>query len=85
MVRELRRLVRERSTGKLPAHKRLDRRKARLTCGVRAGSFSLDLAVRGASHEYAVRHLMNLVNELHLLLQEKYPEYLVTEFGLSEE
>jgi hypothetical protein len=85
MVQELRQLVRDRSSRKLPAHKRLDRRKARLTCGVRAGSFSLGILVQGASHEYAVRHLMNLLNELHLLLHEKYPQYLVAEFGLSEE
>jgi len=85
MVADLRHLIVERSSSELPVHKRLDRRKAQLTCTVRRGRFAVQLAVRGSSHAYAVRHLLNLVNELHLRLHEAYPEYLVAHFGVSPE
>jgi len=85
MVAELKQLVAKRSSRAMPAHKRLDERKARLTCMVREGRFVLQLAVRGSSHAYAVRYLMNLVNELHLCLHDGYPEYLVAHFGVSSE
>ncbi len=85
MVSELKQLVAERSSRATPAHKRLDGRKAQLTCMVRERTFVVQLAVRGSSHAYAVRYLMNLVNELHLRLHEAYPEYLVAHFGVSSE
>jgi hypothetical protein len=85
MVADLRRLIVERSSSELPAHKRLDRRKAQLTCTVRRGRLAVQLLVRGSSHAYAVRYLLNLVNELHLRLHEAYPEYLIAHFGVSPE
>jgi hypothetical protein len=84
----LRRLVAERSTRSVPAHKRLDTRKVRAACAVRRGRFALTMRVisKGAKdEEYAVRHLLNLVNEMFLALQETYPDYLIAHFGLSSE
>jgi hypothetical protein len=43
------------------------------------------MTIRGANHEDAVRKLLNTVNELFLLLHERYPDYLVAQFGLSAE
>ena len=45
----------------------------------------LVVTVRGRNHAYAVRHVLNLVNELFLYLHESYPEYLIERFGLSPE
>ena len=82
---DLRAIVAARSTRRVPAHKRLDARKVQASCGVRSGSFTLTFRVARAQEAYAVRHLLNLVNDLFLMLQESYPDYLVAEFGLSPE
>jgi hypothetical protein len=85
IVKELRALVDERATRRVPAHKRLDARKARASCAVRGGSFALTMTIAGRNEAYAVSQLLNLVNELFLVLHETYPDYLVAEFGLSAE
>lgn len=93
----LRRLVAERSTRRVPAHKRLDTTRVQAACAVRRGRFALTMRVvsragkagraggPGRDEEYAVRHLLNLVNEMFLALHETYPDYLIAHFGLSAE
>ena len=85
MVKDLRALVADRATRRVPAHKRLDARKARASCAVRGGGFALTMTIAGQNESYAVSQLLNLVNELFLVLHESYPDYLVAEFGLSPE
>jgi hypothetical protein len=85
MALELKTLVAGRTRKDQPAHKRLDARRARITSAVRQGAWSLAVEIRGANHEYAVRHALNLVNELFLALHASYPEYLVEHFGMSTE
>jgi hypothetical protein len=85
MAAALRAVVGARSTRRVAAHKRLDGRKVRTTCGVQRGSFALRMRVHDGEEAYAVSHLLNLVNELFLTLQERFPDYLVAEFGLSAE
>lgn len=85
MARELKTLVAGRTRNDQPAHKRIDARRARITSAVRLGDWSLAVEIRGANHEYAVRHALNLINELFLALHESYPEYLVAHFGMSTE
>lgn len=82
---DLRAAVWERTTSAVPAHKRVDARRVRLQSAIRNGAFSISLTIRGANHEDAVRKLLNLVNELFLLLRERYPDYLVAEFGMTTE
>ena len=71
MAAELRALVAARSSADQPAHKRLDARRARVACAVRKGDWSLSVEIRGANHEYAVRHALNLINELFLALHDE--------------
>ena len=85
MAVELRDLVTQRATKDEPAHKRIDGRRARITCALRKGTWSLTVTIRGANHDYAVRGALNLINELFLALQTSYPEYLVEHFGASTE
>jgi hypothetical protein len=85
MVAGLRSLVAGRSRRDQPAHKRLDARRARVSCAVRKGDCSLAVQIRGANHEYAVRAVLNLANELFVSLHDEYPEYLIERFGLSTE
>ena len=68
-----------------PAHKRVDRRRLQLASTLRSGAWSLDVTVRGANHEYAVRAALAVINDLYLTLLERYPEYLIEHFGLSPE
>jgi hypothetical protein len=85
MAGEMRALVSSRSQRSHPLHKRLDARRARASCKVRHGNWLLAVQIRGANHEYAVRHALNLINDLFLLLQQHYPDYLVEHHGLSTE
>ncbi len=85
MALELKALVEGRRRKDQPAHKRLDGRRARISSAVRKGDWSLAVEIRAANHDYAVRHALNLINELFLALHESYPEYLVEHFGMSTE
>ena len=84
-TRGLNAIVAMRSSPRQPAHKRLDRRRADVSGAIKGGDWSLVVTVRGRNHAYAVRHALNLVNELFLFLHESYPEYLIERFGLSPE
>jgi hypothetical protein len=85
MAADLRALVASRSTRGQLAHKRLDLRRARVSCGVGNGGWSLSVHIRGGNHEYAVSRVLNLINDLVLRLQEAYPDYLVERFGMPTE
>ena len=85
IVAELKAMVAARSTHAVPDHKRIDARRARLTCAVRNRDFSLSVQLRGRNHEYGVRKTLNLVNEMFVALHDRHPEYLVQHFGISQE
>jgi hypothetical protein len=85
LVAGLRRVLDEYRDPAAPAHRRIDARRARLTSSTRGGSFSMALQIRDGHSEYAVCRGLNLVNELFLLLQANYPEYLVECFGFRSE
>ena len=85
MAMELEALVTARAAKQQPAHKRVDARRTRIACAVGKGDWSLSIEIRGANHAYAVRHALNLINELFLALHASYPEYLVDHFGMSTE
>lgn len=82
---DLKRIVDSRTTRTQPAHKRVDARRARLASRMRAGDFSLSVEIRGRHADYAVSHVLNVINELHLALHEGNPEYLIERFGASAE
>lgn len=81
----LRDVIAARSGRDQPAHKRLDARRARITGAMRRGDFGLTIAIRGRNHEYAVRHALNVINEMFVMLHEHRPEYLIERFGMSAE
>ena len=85
LTQDLRRLVLEHQTSAVPEHRRIDGRRVKLAATVRAGHFSVILRLRGAQEAYAVQRGVNLVNQLFLLLQANYPEYLIQCFGFSPE
>jgi hypothetical protein len=85
MAADLRALVAERATAAVPPHKRIDRRRMQLEPRVSRSVLSLAARIRGENHEYAIRRVLSLINDMFLLLHASYPDYLVERFGLSTE
>ena len=85
MAAELHGVVAARADRHQPAHKRVDRRRLRLSSELRRGAWSLEVTVRGSNHAYGVRTALGVINDLYLTLLERYPEYLIEHFGLSPE
>ncbi|MBZ5559980.1 MAG: hypothetical protein LAO77_22190 [Acidobacteriia bacterium] len=81
----LKHVLDEHTTRAVPAHRRIDGRRARVTGSIRRGAFSIALHVRGPHEAYAVQRSLNLVNQLFLLLHANYPEYLIECFGFRPE
>jgi len=62
----------------LPAHRRIDPDRAGASLVPHAGPARVDLVVsiRNGHHEYAVRKLLNLINEIWVRLQDRHQRYL---------
>ena len=84
-AKDVKAIVRSRSGRGVPAHKRIDARKARVASAMRRGNLSLTLTVKGGNHVYAASHVLNLINELFVALQASHPAYLIERFGFSTE
>jgi len=69
----------------VPAHRRIDSRRASVISSVRGGHLSLTLTARGPHEVYLVRRGLMLVQELFLRLLETYPDYLSEHFEMSTE
>ena len=74
-----------RASTRLPDHRRIDRRRARVRCVARRGAVSLELVATRNFHDYGVNRVVNLVHEVFLYLQEYRPEYLWAHFAAPEE
>lgn len=85
LLAEARALVEERTLHGLPAHRRIDARRARVSLALHRGCVSLTLNIQGQHHRYAVKKALNLMNELFVILHATYPDYLAKNFGLPEE
>ena len=85
IVTEMKAMVAERSSRAVPDHKRVDARRARVIGAVRNGDFSLSVEIRGSNQRYAVSKALNLINEMFVTLHERHPDYLVEQFGISQE
>ena len=84
-AKEVKAIVLSRSGRGVPAHKRIDARKARVASAMRRDGLSLTITVKGDNHAYAASHLLNLINELFVALQASHPAYLIERFGFSTE
>ena len=78
-------VLRSRHGRGVPAHKRIDARRATVSGARRAGAHSLRVTFRGANHDYAVKIALSVINDMFITLQERHPEYLIEHFGLSAE
>jgi hypothetical protein len=85
MYAELKTFLLQRHDGKLPEHRRIDRKRAEASCTNRGGFVSVSLSVKNNQYAYGINRLVNLVHELFLHLREAYPEYLVENFDVPQE
>ena len=82
---ELKRFIEHRHDRDLPEHRRIDRRRAEVSCTNRSGLVSVSLKVKKDQYAYGVNRIVNLVHELFLHLRDAHPEYLAEHFDLPQE
>lgn len=82
---ELKSFVDYRHDRELPEHRRIDRKRAEVSCSNRGGVVSISLKVKKNQYAYGVNRLVNLVHELFVHLRELHPEYLVENFDVPQE
>jgi hypothetical protein len=78
-------VLRSRAGRGVPAHKRIDARRAAVAGARRTGAYSISVAIRGTNHLYAVKTALSVINDIFITLQERHPEYLIEHFGMSAE
>ena len=83
MYREFKKFLESRFTKEVPDHRRIDRKKARVTCGNRGGNVSVTLTVLGGDYAYGTRKLIHLIHEVFLTFLTEYFEYQVEAFDLD--
>lgn len=82
---DLARFVEGRSSRRLPAHRRIDPRRARPGCSGRRGTMLIHVAARPGHHGYGVTKAVNLVHEIFLRLHACFPEYLWEHHDVAQE
>jgi len=85
MYGEFKAFVQSRHAKTAPAHRGIDRMKARVHCRNQSGNVSLALTVKDGDYEYATRKLIHLVHEIFLvfLADGPYRDYVVEMFNLD--
>jgi hypothetical protein len=82
---ELKEFIRQRHDPELPVHRRIERRRAEVSCSNRGGFVSISLKVKNNQYAYGVNRIVNLVHELFVHLRDAYPDYLVENFDVPQE
>ena len=85
LYQALERFVEGRSARTLPAHRRIDPRRARPSCSSRRGTMLLHVAAKPGHHAYGVTRSINLVHEVFLHLHTYFPEYLWEHHDVAQE
>lgn len=82
---DLRGFVKGRTDTGLPAHRRVDPKRAELTYANRKSNVTLTMHVLKNQYSYGVTKLLNTTNELFGFLHMRHPPYLWEHFGVPEE
>lgn len=77
--------VRARSDSKLLAHRRIDPKRAVVSCSSRGGKVSLAIDVKRNQYLYGTKKLVNLLHETFVMLDQCFTDYLYEHFDLPEE
>lgn len=82
---ELKNFIQQRHDRELPEHRRVDRKRAEVSCTNRGGFVSVSLKVKNNQYAYGVNRIVNLAHELFLHLRERRPEYLMENFDVPQD
>lgn len=82
---ELKSFLQQRHDSALPDHRRVDRKRAEVSCSNRGGVVSISLTVKNNQYAYGVNKIVNLVHELFVHLRDAHPDYLVENFDVPQE
>ncbi|MEO6724959.1 MAG: hypothetical protein ABIU20_08000 [Blastocatellia bacterium] len=82
---DLKSFLQQRHDGVLPEHRRVDRKRAEVSCSNRGGVVSISLTVKNNQYAYGVNKIVNLVHELFVHLRDAHPDYLVENFDVPQE
>lgn len=87
MLRDLRAFIADRESRAVPEHRRIDRRKVRITAEARRGAASLQCRLAEAHVEYGVRKAVNIVHEIFtdFLSDGRFIAYQVEHLRLDPE
>lgn len=85
LFRDLQAFVAGRASPRLPPHRRVDRRRARIRCVSARRIASVELVATRNHHEYGVNKVINLVHEIFLYLHAYRPEYMWDNFDAPQE
>ena len=85
LAAELRRFIEGRSAPALPAHRRIDRRRARPGCSNHRGTLQVQVVAKPGHHAYGVTKSVNLVHEIFLHLHSYFPEYLWEHYDVAQD
>ena len=82
---DLKKFIHDRHDRRLPAHRRVDSKRAGVSCANRGGVVSVSLEVKNNQYAYGVNRIVNLVHELFQHLRLSYPDYLAENFDVPQE
>ena len=82
---ELKAFLRGRSSADLPAHRRVDARRAEVACFNHGGKVSIGLKVKNNEYAYGVTRLVNLVHEVFVHLADSHVDYIYENFDVPQE
>lgn len=77
--------LRDRSDGSLPAHRRIDPKRAVVSYSNYRGNVSITIEVKNNQYAYGVSKAINLVNEVFIYLNSNFVEYMWETFNVSQE
>ena len=82
---ELKTFIVGRTNVGLPDHRRIDPRRATPSYSRQRGTMAVHVVARRGHHAYGVNRAVNLVHDIYLHLQSRFPEYLWENYDLSED
>ncbi len=83
MYKEFQRFLRACAAASVPEHRRIDPRKAPVSCANRGGNVALTMTVRGGDYEYAARKTIHLVHETFLIFLLPYFDWECAVYDLD--
>jgi hypothetical protein len=82
---DLKRLIQSLRSNAVPDYRRVEPKRASLTCSNRQNHLTVAVAVKKNDYPYAVNRIVNVAHELFVYLRSAWPEYLMEYFNEPEE